>query len=89
MGRHAAGGAIDQIDTGGFEMAGKFDGIVGRPAAFHPIGRGGAVEEGKVRGPNGADGFGDFEREAQAVGEGPPYSSVRWLLSGERNWWIR
>jgi len=34
----AAGGAIDEVDPMGAEMAGKGDGVINGPAAFNPIG---------------------------------------------------
>jgi len=34
----AAGGAIDEVDPMGAEMAGEGDGVINGPAAFNPIG---------------------------------------------------
>ncbi len=34
----AAGGAIDEVDAMGAEMAGEGDGVINSPAAFNPIG---------------------------------------------------
>ena len=58
-------------------------------AAVDPVGGGDADPDGEVGGEGGADGADDFEGEAGAVGEQPPYSSVRVLESGERNSWAR
>ena len=50
-----------------------------------PVGGGDADEEGQMRGPLGADGVNNLERQAGAIFEAAAVASVRWLASGERN----
>jgi hypothetical protein len=65
----AAGGAIDHVDTAGFQLFRIGHGIVHGPAAFQPVDGGDAQEYRLVLRPCRAHGFRDLEGKARAPGK--------------------
>ncbi len=63
----ASGGAVDEIDSEGFDLPSESDGILDGPATLGPIRGGDAQPEGKTLGPGEANGCDDLAQEAGAV----------------------
>ena len=89
----AAGGDIDEIDARLLEEFGEGDGLGEIPACAEglrgPVGGGDADEERQVLGPAARTARTTSRGKRTRFSKLPPYSSVRWLESGERNSWRR
>jgi hypothetical protein len=69
VGRDEALADIEEIEAGGFQALGEFDGFLDGDSAFEPVGDRESRRQGEALGPDLADGGEGFHEEADAIFE--------------------